>query len=136
MTALIFVLLFLICWFALMINWIKLMIVKTRLRKDLNSKYPELTNNLSFNSEGLIPNKVVEGSSIVFKYLISLGSTKASIKYVSFFVDIEKIVQTKDLQLIKQMEKLIRLNSIFPKIWIAMIASLILAFVFWPEGFA
>ena len=133
MTAILFVILLLVCWIALLFNWIKLMRVKTMLRKNLEKNHPEIRNNLSFRSGVIIPTNLAEGASSFLNLIISIGSTKGYRRFVNSFVDIEKIEQTNDLNLNKQINRLIRLNSIFLRIWITMFTSLIVAFVFWPK---
>lgn len=124
---------FIICWLALMVNFIIMAFTKSKLNKGLKKRLPKVRRNLNMQDSNFSFSHVKSSSIDLIKMFFNFGSKEGSTIYYNNFVDVQAIVDSKDNELKRLLNKSIRVTSRFVKIWIVMVISLLLAVLTWPN---
>ena len=128
-----FMLIFLISWLALFINWIIILITKRKLNKAMKNRHPNIRRNLNFAESNLSAEQLMLGADLLFKVFLSFGSKERTKTYWNNFVDIKAIKDSNDSEIKQLLHRSIILTSNFPKIWIVMVGSILMIFLLWPN---
>ena len=124
------IILFLTCWISGVINRVINYNTRQKLQHAINSKLPEIRNNLGSKFFDLNSDTVEPNFSLFFKFLFSFGANKYSRLIIDQVIDIEEIEAFNDKSLNHLTQKYIRLNSNFLRLFIIGKISILAVFVF------
>lgn len=133
MMFLLFLLIFFICFIIFLIYCIRGLYIQNKLRIKLERKYPNAIIGLgSFNTD-----KVWRAISMLkFKdlFLVTFIGRKREVKKTLYVaIDNIDVDKTDDPEIRKLFYKVVNLTTIIPRIWLMMVVSIILAYIFFPE---
>ena len=124
-----FILIFLICWLVLIVNRIIAFRSKFKLKTIIKKKHPSIRRNLSFFEDGLSIKLIKSGSRSFLNMFLSFGATEKAKTFINNFVDVQAIEDSSDDEIKQLINKSIRLESNYSRIWIIMIGSLLMGLI-------
>lgn len=130
MIVLLLVLLFIICWILGLITWIRIMILIKNIKNDLAEKAPTLTYSLGLEIKTNAVSQIKTSGIKLLKMYFSFGSIQNTRNFVNCFADLQEIEGLGDIHLQIRIEKLIKLFSLFSKIWIIGFISILFGFLY------
>lgn len=129
MTVLLFAFLFIVCWVLGLITWIRIIIVNKKNKNELTIKAPTIFYSIGLRVNTYSVSKATTDGINLIKMLFSFGGIQNTRNFVNGFADLLKIEEMADIQQKRRIEKLIKLFSLFSKIWILGLVSILLAFL-------
>jgi len=122
-----FILIFLVCWFLLFVNWVVAFSTKSKLKKNIKKNHPKIRCNLSVFESDLSTTQIKSGSHSLLKLFLSFGSKKSSKLFWNSLVDTKAVEDSNDNEIKRLLNSSIRLTGNYSKIWIIMMGSILLA---------
>lgn len=133
MIGLICALIFIICWIAGLIYWLRIVFLSKIIKNELNLNYPDIKYSIGISAKNQLKPIVKSGAKRLMKMMLSFGSEKESRHFVEIFVDINAIEKLDNKKLNDRINKFVKLFSIFSRTWIIGIISILIALLFWAN---
>ncbi|PWH85263.1 hypothetical protein [Brumimicrobium oceani] len=129
MTGISFAFVFLICWVIGMVTMLRIAVVKKKINSELASIPTQYTHTASTNPLAQSTDKIGSSSTHFLRMIINFGSIKFTRKYVNSLINLSAIERLNHQAISIKTEKLIKLFSLFSRVWIIGIAAVFLAFI-------
>lgn len=126
-------LIFLICWLLGLIFWVWGMVVRRKLRTELESNHPSIRCHLKSGFGSMDNIDISKGSKTLFFLIISFGARKAVNNYLNVFIDIDEIEKLERTEAKKLLNKLHRVTSSYARVWVIAVLSIILGIITFPS---
>lgn len=115
------------------VNQIWALVTKHQLNEALKARHQGIRRYLGLFDKESADFDMIGRVAAFVALIVSWGNMKKSNLFWNYFVDIQAIENSDDPEIIKLMRRLMRLSSNFSKLWIIGVASLGIAFLFWPK---
>jgi cbb3-type cytochrome oxidase subunit 3 len=124
--------LFVICFFVGIINWVLAFRNRTKLENAISINPLNLKHKLSLvNPSNLSPKEMIAGVRSLIKMFLFFGSKESSREFLNNYYDVEEIAQSDDEEIKRLLNRSIRFMGNFAKCWMLMFASLLLIASTW-----
>ncbi|RFC54218.1 hypothetical protein DXU93_09535 [Brumimicrobium aurantiacum] len=109
---------------------LRIAVIKKKINSDLAGIGPRLNNPMNTSSLTQSTDKIKSSSSYFLKMITNFGSSKHTRNYVNSLIKLSEIEQLNDSEISLKIDKFIKLFSLFSRVWVIAMLSILLAFVF------
>ncbi|RYM35450.1 hypothetical protein ERX46_00220 [Brumimicrobium glaciale] len=129
MTGIILAFVFLICWLIGMVTMLRIALIKKKINSELVSIPPRYTYTPNTNPLAQSSDKVGSSATHFLRMIINFGSIKFTRYYVNSLINLSEIERLNHQGISIKTEKLIKLFSLFSRVWVIGIVAVFLAFI-------